>query len=167
MDLGNKIKEIRTKFGLTQEDLAEKLNVSRQAIAKWESGNGIPDTENLKTISKLFGTSIDTLLDNEADIPLIMMHHEFSGNRKSRREQFMNFLAKHFDDTWTEYVLFYDNGLFKGTDFATLKIKDNEKILITVSRSLTSIDVYRLNSNTDIKNIKIGGRKYSILYKTK
>ena len=62
MELCDKIKEIRNKFGLTQEGLAEKLNVSRQAVAKWEMGNGVPDTENLKTMSRLFGISIDTLL---------------------------------------------------------------------------------------------------------
>lgn len=45
MELCDKIKEIRSKFGLTQENLAEKLNVSRQAISKWEIGNGVPDTE--------------------------------------------------------------------------------------------------------------------------
>lgn len=64
MDLGNKIKQIRKRFGLTQEVLAEKLNVSRQAIAKWEIGKGMPDVENLQAMSNLFGISIDALLDH-------------------------------------------------------------------------------------------------------
>lgn len=49
---------------MSQEQLAEKLCVSRQAITKWESGRGMPDTENLQSISKLFGVSIDYLLDD-------------------------------------------------------------------------------------------------------
>lgn len=63
--LSEKIKELRKKEGLTQEQLAEKLNVSRQAIAKWESGHGTPDIENIKNISHYFHVSIDYLLDNK------------------------------------------------------------------------------------------------------
>ena len=56
--------------GLSQEQLAEKLCVSRQAITKWESDKGIPDIENLQNISKLFGVSIDSLLDDgDEDVP--------------------------------------------------------------------------------------------------
>lgn len=67
MSLGEKIKELRNKFSLSQEQLAEKLNVSRQAITKWEGNVGLPDTENLKSISELFGVTIDYLLDNNSD----------------------------------------------------------------------------------------------------
>lgn len=64
MSIGQKLKDTRKKAGLTQEQLAEKLCVSRQAITKWESDKGIPDIENLQNISKLFGVSIDSLLDD-------------------------------------------------------------------------------------------------------
>lgn len=64
MNLAEKIKENRKKAGLSQEQLAEKLCVSRQAVTKWESGRGIPDVENLKNISRLFNVSIDYLLDD-------------------------------------------------------------------------------------------------------
>ena len=66
MTLGEKLKEARNKFGLSQEELAEKLFVSRAAIAKWETDNGIPDMMNLKAISSLLQVSIDYLLDNDA-----------------------------------------------------------------------------------------------------
>lgn len=62
--LAERLKELRKKEGLTQEQLAEELNVSRQAIAKWESGKGSPDIENLKNISVYFHVSIDYLVDN-------------------------------------------------------------------------------------------------------
>lgn len=65
MTLAEKIKSIRKQSGFSQEKLAEKLGVSRQAITKWETGAGIPDIENLKSISALFDISIDELLSNE------------------------------------------------------------------------------------------------------
>lgn len=63
--LGNKLYELRKKAGLSQEELAEKLNVSRQAVSKWECGESLPDTDNLITISKLYGVSLDELVGNE------------------------------------------------------------------------------------------------------
>lgn len=65
MAFGEKLKALRKQTGLSQEKLAEKLNVSRQAITKWETDSGIPDIENLMTISALFGISMDELLSNE------------------------------------------------------------------------------------------------------
>lgn len=66
MTLGEKIKSIRREFGLSQEELAQKLCVSRQAITKWESNNGKPDIINLKTIAQLFDISIDCFVDEES-----------------------------------------------------------------------------------------------------
>ena len=63
MKLNEKIKEYRKIFNLSQEQLAEKLNVSRQVITKWENDEGLPEIGNLKSISKLMGISIDYLLD--------------------------------------------------------------------------------------------------------
>lgn len=64
MTLGEKIKHARKQAGLSQEQLSEKLNVSRSAVAKWETDKGIPDIDNLKMLSKLLNVSIDYLLDN-------------------------------------------------------------------------------------------------------
>ncbi|MBS6511395.1 MAG: helix-turn-helix transcriptional regulator [Clostridiales bacterium] len=60
-----KLREARKNAGLTQEQLAEKLLVSRQAITKWESEKGLPDIENLKRLSQIFGISIDDLLSSK------------------------------------------------------------------------------------------------------
>lgn len=68
MNLNEKIKSLRKNKGLTQEGLAEELNVSRQAITKWENGIGIPDIENVKAISTLFEISIDELLKDDMTI---------------------------------------------------------------------------------------------------
>lgn len=54
--------ELRTQKGLTQEELAEKVYVTRQAVSRWENGDTVPNTETLKVLSKFYGVSINTLL---------------------------------------------------------------------------------------------------------
>ena len=65
MEFNEKLQELRKNKGLTQEELAEILYVSRTAISKWESGRGYPNIESLKEISKFFDVSIDDLLSGE------------------------------------------------------------------------------------------------------
>lgn len=65
MTFAEKLKSIRKQAGMSQEQLAEKLSVSRQAVTKWETDAGIPDIENIMAISALFDISIDELLSNE------------------------------------------------------------------------------------------------------
>ncbi len=65
MEFNEKLQELRKNKGLTQEELAESLYVSRTAISKWESGRGYPNIESLKDISKFFEVSIDDLLSGE------------------------------------------------------------------------------------------------------
>ena len=64
MSLGEKIRCARKNSGMSQEQLAQKLCVSRSAIAKWETDKGLPDVENLKTLSRLLNVSVDSLLDD-------------------------------------------------------------------------------------------------------
>ena len=70
MTFGEKLKEARKKAGMTQEQLANLLSVSRQAITKWESDKGMPDIENLKVLSKALEVSIDSLLDDGSVLDL-------------------------------------------------------------------------------------------------
>ena len=65
MEFKEKIQSLRNKHNLTQEQLSEKLYVSRTAISKWESGKGYPNIDTLKDISKLFNVTIDDLLSSE------------------------------------------------------------------------------------------------------
>lgn len=62
MEFHEKLQYLRKQHDLTQEQLAEKLYVSRAAVSKWESGKGYPNIESLKAVSKLFSVSIDELL---------------------------------------------------------------------------------------------------------
>ena len=65
MEFNEKLQELRKSRGLTQEELAEALFVSRTAISKWESGRGYPSIDSLKEISKYFSVTIDDLLSVE------------------------------------------------------------------------------------------------------
>ena len=64
MTLGEKIKDARKQCGLSQEQLAEKMSVSRSAIAKWETDKGLPDIDNLKALAGFLNVSVDYLLDD-------------------------------------------------------------------------------------------------------
>lgn len=65
MEIGNKILELRKKKNLSQENLAEQLNVTRQTISKWELGETAPDIKQAKELSKIFDISLDELVGNK------------------------------------------------------------------------------------------------------
>ncbi len=65
MEIGNKIMELRKKNNFSQEDLAEKVGVTRQTISKWELGETAPDLKQAKVLSQVFKVSLDELVDND------------------------------------------------------------------------------------------------------
>lgn len=75
MKLSEKILHLRKQHGLSQEDLAEKLNVSRQAVSRWEVGSAQPDASNVLQLSQLFGVTADYLLndnyESDQDVPAV------------------------------------------------------------------------------------------------
>lgn len=70
MDFNQKLQQLRTQKGLTQEQLAEKVCVSRVAVSKWESGRGYPNLDSLKKLSEIFSISVDELLSSNELIDL-------------------------------------------------------------------------------------------------
>ena len=70
MTFGEKLQLLRKSRGWTQEQLSAQINISRQALSKWESGAAIPDTENVIRLSRLFAVSTDYLLLDEYDEPM-------------------------------------------------------------------------------------------------
>lgn len=78
MLFNEKLRKLRGEYNLTQEELAEKLDVSRQAITKWESGEGTPDVENLKQLAILFNTTLDDLImeDKKVEVPARRYRYE-------------------------------------------------------------------------------------------
>lgn len=81
MEFNNKLQKLRKEKGLTQEQLAEALFVSRTAISKWESGKGYPNIDSLKSLSKLFSVSIDDLLSGEELISLTESENNLNMNK--------------------------------------------------------------------------------------
>lgn len=75
MELNEKLQELRKQKGLTQEELAQALYVSRTAISKWESGRGYPNIDSLKAIAKFFSVSVDELLSGEELLSLAEEDH--------------------------------------------------------------------------------------------
>ena len=69
MEFNNKLYELRKQKGFSQEELANRLNVSRQTVSKWEVGDSTPDMEKLVAISDLFGISLDELVLDKAPEP--------------------------------------------------------------------------------------------------
>lgn len=65
MDFGDRLKQIRMNQGLSQEQLAEKIGVSRQAITKWETNRGLPDVENMVILAEIFKITLDELILQE------------------------------------------------------------------------------------------------------
>ena len=80
MDFNQKLQELRKQRGLTQEELAASLYVSRTAISKWESGRGYPNIESLKAIAKFFAVTVDDLLSSDEVLTIA----EQEGKRKER-----------------------------------------------------------------------------------
>ena len=70
MTFGEKLRQARIDAGLSQEQLAEQISVSRSAVAKWETDKGLPDIENIKAISRLLDVSIDSLLSDDEPFSL-------------------------------------------------------------------------------------------------
>ena len=119
LTLGQKIKSARTSAGLTQEQLAVALSVSRQAITKWESDKGMPDIENLKNISKVLSVSLDYLLNDSTELDLRVIREEIKlgdvsvFGKQGRKNAIVS--EKFGDDTI--YALRAEKRLTKGESF--------------------------------------------------
>ena len=170
MTLGQKIREIRKRLGLSQENLADILNLSRQAITKWESDEGIPDISNLQELSKLFNVTVDYLLDSSNNLPAVSMKKKLDKDKyKNKITSYKQILEEYYPSPWKEYILSYSNKLgklegllniFTGGDYDLIKgvsdlspyylvVKDNLKLLVNIKDWI--LEVIELPSDTNIK----------------
>ena len=110
MNFADKLYNLRTKYGYSQEALAEKLRVSRQAISKWELGTALPETEKVIAISVFFNVSTDYLLKDNIQL----------NNNESLDRIVLRFLgsAQNMDDISRELVDIMKDGI----------IDDNERV---------------------------------------
>ena len=122
MTLGEKLKKLRADNGFTQEELAEKLYVTRTAISKWESNRGYPNIDALKAISKFFSVSIDELLSSDE---LLTIAEEDSKQKETRFKDFVYALL----DLSIAMLLFLpffaekENGTIRNVSLVTLSVQ--------------------------------------------
>lgn len=83
---GKLIAELRKQQGLTQQQLADRLNLSNKTISKWESGSGSPDISNLPILADTLGVSVDELLRGELSKTETKQSNDFSKNDVPRKE---------------------------------------------------------------------------------
>ncbi len=82
LEIANRLVELRKKNGLSQEELANKLGISRQAISKWERAEASPDTDNLICLAKLYNCSLDELLKTDSTVEEIALGNEQDDDNK-------------------------------------------------------------------------------------
>ena len=136
MTFAEKLKDLRKANGMSQETLAEKLGVSRQAVTKWETDMGLPDIDNMVAVSKLFGISVDEFLSEKIETA-ISKGYLYESNTEYDIDG-----PKHFD--------------IKLGGASTLRVigADSEKIII----HLASNEIATLESDFKVKIDDIRGR---------
>ena len=189
MTLGEKIKEARKQCGLSQEQLAEKMAVSRSAVAKWEANNGLPDVDNLKALAQLLNVSIDYLLDDGEVIDEVVMREPYNlsdygkGIKKKKKDRV---IRERFPDAEIHTLLgnlklsksekVIDNllGFFTDAPFGTPELinnfknmdkefylveKDGKQFLVTVTDEF--IETRQLAKRITADKFEIGNWKFT------
>lgn len=143
MTLGEKLKEARKQTGLSQEQLSEKMGISRSAVAKWETDKGIPDIDNLKMLSQLLGVSIDYLLDNGKNLDKVVITESIDLSmyeQKSNRMKKDKIVREKYPDA--EIVSL----------FAQVKLAKSEKVIDNLVGFLTDAPFGIPGLINDVKN---------------
>ncbi len=182
MTLGQKIKEIRKRFGLSQEELAAIINVSRQAITKWENDGGLPDVSNLQELSKVFGVTVDYLLNDGNQLPALSMKKELDKEKyKNKATMHMAVLKEYYSEPYEVYILTREKKLnfiervldifiapeigpvstadsFSDLSPYYLVKKDNIKLLVNIKNYI--MEVIELPFDTNDKKFICGQNKF-------
>lgn len=104
MDFNNRLYQLRKQKGLSQEELANRLNVSRQTVSKWEVGDSTPDMEKLVAMSDLFNVSLDKLVmgkedevkfqqPTKSDLATVLSNKVLTDNNKKKAKNILKILA--------------------------------------------------------------------------
>ncbi|MEG0367757.1 MAG: helix-turn-helix transcriptional regulator, partial [Coprobacillus sp.] len=121
IEIANKLLQLRKEKGLSQEQLAAELGISRQAISKWERAEASPDTDNLIELAKLYGVSLDDLLLHEPDSKET---NEVDETEETIEDKIKGKFKDKFKDTKNEYV-------HVGLDGIHVKEKDGDEVHVT------------------------------------
>ena len=182
MTLGQKLKDIRKRFGLSQEQLAQIINVSRQAITKWENDGGLPDVSNLQELSKVFGITVDYLLNDENNLQALSMRKELNKEKyKNKLTMYREVLEQYYPEPYEIYILIRTKKLnfietvldifiapeispvstadeFSDLSQYYLVKKDNLKLLVNIKNYV--LEVIELPTNTNDKKFIYGKNKF-------
>ena len=85
LEIANRLQKLRKEKGYSQEQLAEALGISRQAVSKWERAESSPDTDNLICLAKLYGISLDELLSTDESVEEIVQDNEPEENLEYKK----------------------------------------------------------------------------------
>lgn len=151
MTLGEKLKDIRKRFGLSQEQLAEIMNVSRQAITKWETDKGMPDVLNLQELAKVFGVTVDYFLNDEDTAAVKTMTKDLDKTKyKSKLSAYNEILKEFYGEPWEVYVLSRSKK-FKLTDFIIDTLTAPEISPVDTADMLSDMSPYYLAKKDGVK----------------
>ena len=188
MTLGQKIKEARKNCLLSQEQFAEKMNVSRSAVAKWETDKGLPDVDNLKLIAKTLNVSVDYLLDDGEQVDMNIVREPYDitkygkGMKKRKNDRMIaekfegceiHTLLPKYKATKKEHVIGDLLALLTDAPFGVPQFimevknadkeyylieKDNEQLFVMVTKEF--IETRKLAKKVTDKKFRIGDWMY-------
>ena len=119
IEIADRLVKLRKKYGYSQEELADKLGLSRQAVSKWERAEASPDTDNLICLAKLYGVSLDELLATDEDIDTIIKEQV----KEEKKEDEPNEESSKSSEKKQDRVVINDDGIF-------LSDKNGERVTI-------------------------------------
>ena len=121
IEIADRLVKLRKKYGYSQEELADKLGLSRQAVSKWERAEASPDTDNLICLAKLYGVSLDELLATDEDIDTIVKEQVKEDKKKEEPKNDEDEGKKKQDR-----IVINDDGVFlNGKDGKRVTINDD------------------------------------------
>jgi len=124
IEIADRLIKLRKQYGYSQEELADKLGLSRQAVSKWERAEASPDTDNLICLAKLYGISLDELLSTDEDLDTIVneqVKKEEDKDAKSKSVVIENDTVVCTDDDGKQVVIGNDGIVFKDKDGKEVK----------------------------------------------
>lgn len=150
IEIANRLVNLRKQNNLSQEALAEKLGISRQAVSKWERAEASPDTDNIILLARLYGVSLDELLQTEDEIP------------RAEKEESSSASGDSSSDTETESNGAYENTEYVHVGLNGVHVKDKDGSEVHVGWNGIHVDDRKKGDNVhvDKNGVYVNGEKY-------
>lgn len=162
MTLGEKIRDARKRLGFSQSQFCKLMNVTRQAVAKWEGDLGIPELPNLRILSNIFNMTFDEFLDESGKYAPLHITNEIDkkvcGKSATPELEILKFF---YNDSWEFYSVLkfpYLSFLNNSDTHMYLGIKDEIKLLIYIEDY--TIDIFELPNDTNTLKFEYANTKY-------